>query len=115
MKPNLSWQIGLWALLLAAVSLWGCATHSIDWDSRIGSYTYDQAVLELGPPDKAAELTDGTLVGEWLIYRGRPGYSHRIYTYRSVWDTYDPPLPDRFIRLTFSPDGQLQTWRNVVK
>ncbi len=40
-------------------------TPKADWDSRIGTYTYQDAVAELGPPDKEAELPDGTLVAEW--------------------------------------------------
>lgn len=58
---------GWMALTICVVMLMGCATTpKIDWDSRVGHYTYDQAVLELGPPDKAAELSDGTLVAEWF-------------------------------------------------
>jgi hypothetical protein len=115
MKSNASGRLGGMALLLLLLCFLGCATGRIDWNSRIGGYSYDQAVLELGPPDKAAQLTDGTVVGEWLMYRGRAGYTQRVYSYRHVWDTYDPPLPDRFVRLTFGPDGMLQQWRNVAK
>ena len=53
----------------------GCASTKIDWNSRIGNYTYDQAVLELGPPDKYAKLTDGTVVAEWMTRRGYSGGS----------------------------------------
>jgi hypothetical protein len=104
----------------------GCATYKIDWNARIGNYTYDQAVTELGPPDKSAKLSDGTLVAEWMTQRGyargsvgpaygygSPYYYHYpppLYHYY-----YDPPSPDYFIRLTFAPDGNLRSWRRVAR
>ena len=37
--------------LVAAVLLAGCATTKlVDWNSRIGAYTFDQAITELRPP-----------------------------------------------------------------
>jgi hypothetical protein len=42
--------------LMACVGLvlWltGCASMRVDWGTRIGHYTYDQAVTDMGPPDK---------------------------------------------------------------
>ena len=61
-KPivNISWFTIL-ALVVAFIA--GCATTKpIDWNSRVGSYTFDQAVTELGPPDKQAALSDGKIV-----------------------------------------------------
>ncbi len=58
-------------VLLAALAV-GCATSKIDWAGRVGTYTFDQAVLDLGPPDKQAKLTDGTVVAEWLTRRLPP-------------------------------------------
>ena len=53
------------ALLLALLALTGCATRNkIDWSARVGNYTFDQTVLELGPPDKQTKLSDGTVVAE---------------------------------------------------
>jgi hypothetical protein len=60
---------GKWlAITLAALVLAGCVTQKIDWSARVGNYTYDQAVMELGPPDKSAKLTDGTVVADWLTH-----------------------------------------------
>ena len=57
-------------LVLAVVFFAGCATTKpIDWNSRIGSYTFDQAVSELGPPDKQAKLSDGKTVAQWITHR----------------------------------------------
>lgn len=108
--------------------LWGgCASTKIDWDSRLGLYTYDQAVVELGPPDKSATLSDGTVVAEWLTRRGTGGgyadiyygaprpypYWHGYY-YPPVY-YYDPPTPAYFIRLVFGADGRLTEWRRVAR
>ncbi|MEW6158303.1 MAG: hypothetical protein AB1813_12775 [Verrucomicrobiota bacterium] len=109
-------------LLGAILILVGCATNKIDWNSRVGTYTFDQAVLELGPPDKIATLTDGTKVAEWLTSRG---YSHgMVHSFGSPY-YYSPfahhhyysetPSPDYFVRLTFDPEGRLTAWKKVSK
>jgi hypothetical protein len=97
----------------------GCAGPRIDWEPRIGNYTYDQAVLELGPPDKAAHLTDGTLVADWFT-RGRAGpqlsfglgtgfYGRRSAV--SVGQSIGTSPPPQYLRLTFDPQGMLISWR----
>ena len=108
------------------VLLSGCASTKIDWNSRIGNYTHDQAVIELGPPDKEAKLTDGTIVAEWLTRRGYAGgsvgfmygYGYPYYGYPHFYTPYymaEAPSPDYFIRLTFGSDGKLQAYRRVVR
>jgi len=52
----------------AALFIAGCATHGADWNSRVGVFTCDQAIKELGPPDKQAKLTDGQTVDEWVSH-----------------------------------------------
>ncbi len=48
----------------------GCkTTPPVDWQARVGTYTYDQAVTELGPPDRQATLTDGQTVAKWVSHR----------------------------------------------
>jgi len=50
-----------------AVLVVGCsATSKVDWNRRVGLYTYDRAILELGPPDKQASLSNGQTVAEWI-------------------------------------------------
>jgi hypothetical protein len=113
--------VGLIALIAA-----GCATHKINWASRVGDYTHDQAILELGPPDKQSTLTDGRVVAEWLITRGRAafypgvsglyGYPGRAGYYGAFYPTYvGPGTPDYFLRLTFSPDGKLAAWKKFAR
>jgi hypothetical protein len=114
-------KLGLCVLLV------GCASTKIDWNSRIGNYTYDQAVTELGPPDKYAKLTDGAVVAEWMTRRGYSGgsvglmygygYPYRGYPYHLYPPYYlaEPPSPDYFLRLTFGPDGKLQANKRVAR
>ncbi len=123
--PN-RWRAGWAALLLFAVALAvGCATHRIDWDARVGTYSHDDAVREYGPPDKSATLSDGSVVADWLTGRGG---MQTATAYGGAWNarhrygwggpTYvvmDPPTPDRFLRLTFDPQGKLASWRRVYQ
>ena len=110
------------AALLLALLLGGCATRKVDWASRVGSYTFDQAIAEFGPPDKQAKLTDGTLVADWLTRRGYHqfyaaggyyGSAYRHWQYSPAYvDTYSP---DYFLRLTFGADGRLKAWKKVAR
>jgi len=115
----------LWFLLLVGLLGGGCVTPRIDWAARVGHYTYDQAVINLGPPDKYAGLTDGTIVAEWLTHRGY------VTTYGSFgsWGYgpygYGPPYPgslaytgvspDYYLRLVFGPDGKLRAWKRFAR
>jgi hypothetical protein len=115
-------------LTFSVALLWvGCASTKIDWNSRLGIYTFDQAVIELGPPDKAATLSDGTVVAEWMTRRGTAGgYSDiyygaprpypywRGYYYPPTY-YYDPPTPSYFLRLVFDADGRLTEWRRLAR
>ena len=102
-----------------SVMLWlaGCASNKVDWAGRVGHYSYDQAVAEMGPPDKEAKLGDGSIVAEWLTGRGT------TYIY-GTGDPYWPhgggtataqTTPNRFMRLTFGANGQLADWKRVYK
>ena len=83
-----------WAQLLVIFAvgslLIGCASMRVDWAGRVGNFSHDQAVLELGPPDKSATLKDGTVVAEWLSRRGY-SYNYSQYGY-SPW-YYGPFYP----------------------
>jgi hypothetical protein len=95
--------ISLFSLCILAA----CATNKINWSSRIGTYTYDDAILELGVPDRSATLTDGTTVCEWLQYRGQ-GIGTVHYYPGSRIGTYDvSQFPDSYLRLLFGPDKKL--------
>lgn len=101
----------------------GCATQ-IDWKSRVGSYTYDDAIKELGPPDKVAVTSDQVTVAEWLMHHGS---TYGTYTdwgpsgyrgYRGGFGTVDiTTAPSRFLRLTFgpAPESRLQSSKEYYR
>lgn len=111
--------------VIALCAFWvtGCTASKVNWDSRIGNLTYDQAIVEMGPPDRSANLSDGRTVAEWLTFRGRTGgrhYPSSFYapyygSYSPTWYHSEPSFPDQFVRLTFSPEGRLENWKKVAK
>jgi hypothetical protein len=52
-------------ITLMAFLLAGCATP-INWQARVGVYTYDQAVTDYGPPMAFATLSDHSTVTYFL-------------------------------------------------
>ena len=107
-----------------ALLLVGCATTpTVNWSARIGNYTHDQAVTELGPPERESILTDGTTVCEWLTQRGSthvfipPSYGYYApYGYGTFAPTHADVMtsPDWFLRLTFGKDGRLAEWKKIA-
>lgn len=101
------------SVVLVALLLVACASKKIDWGTRVDSYTYDQAVVELGPPDKAAKLSDGTTIAEW--YERRSGPSIGLGTGVGVGPVgvgIGVPISGggvRVLRLTFNADGVLRS------
>ena len=119
---SIPWQ--RWILPLLLFGLVGCAGPRIDWAARVGSYTLDQAIMDYGPPDKQAKLTDGTTVSEWMIRRGgySPvctgfGYDYPFWTYSGPWypSYIDSYTPSHFLRLVFAPDGRMKSWKKFAK
>ena len=112
MKMNLSVPL----LALAALLLAGCATHRVDWNTRVGGFTYDQAVVELGPPDKTAKLTDGQTVAEWVSRYSSPGMvsvGGGFYPGPagvSVMQS-SPSYYESHLRLTFGTNNVLAGWK----
>lgn len=104
-------------------ALWaGCAsTPKADWDSRVGNFSYDQAVLELGPPLATTKLTDGTTVAEWLTgreARSRVGFGvgtgfHTGGVGVGVGQSISPPPREEYLRLIFRADGMLKSWSRI--
>lgn len=116
--------------LLAAVVLVafcnGCATQpKVDWNTRIGNYTYNQAVMELGVPDKFQKLSDNTVVAEWAMAHYSPDYVTYGY-YGGYWGHgwaspgmgYGYPAGSdytRWLRLVFGPDGRLTMFKKYER
>jgi hypothetical protein len=114
--------LGLACVVLLVLAPAGCSTPKINWAERVGTYTYDQAVLDFGPPDHSATLTDKTVVAEWLTARGLShgyggvGSGYGPWGYGSGWQAYTvTPGLEYYLRLTFGPDGRLAAWKKVTK
>lgn len=110
-------------MALTALFVAGCATSRVDWNSRIGGYTYDDAVEELGPPDKTTQLSDGSTVAEWLTRRGyiytSAPYQGFYYPYGygpffyHRFDAY--AVPSSYLRLAFDAEHRLKTWKRFAR
>jgi hypothetical protein len=117
-----AWLVSRWLVrsycLILACGFFGCATTKVDWNSRVGKVTYDEIVVDMGPPDKQAKLQDGTCVAEWLTRRSSHVayvggfYGPGCYYYPPYYPAYtDYYSPDYYLRLVFDPEGRLQSWK----
>ena len=119
MKTNLAAKFSLLAILFLAVAfIVGCkTTPPIDWNSRVGNYTFDQAVSEFGPPDRQAKLSDGKTVAEWITQRGggtSVGFGTGFYNRGvgvGVGESVGSGYPDHVLKLTFGTDNKLVFWQ----
>jgi hypothetical protein len=119
MKPS-------WALLIVTVFLAGsCASgtkgtvNDIDWGGRIGTYTYEEALAELGEPSMIGESNEGK-IAEWVLRQspafsfgfgfGGGSYGHHSGTGGGVGATVSPPPSGEYLRLRFDQDGKLVEW-----
>lgn len=91
-----------------------CATPEINWDSRLGTYRFDQAVKEYELPAKMHRLTDGRKALEWYLGSGQrvapvkcagPGYESGIGVSQTGQQYYELNL-----HLTFTTNDILSTW-----
>jgi hypothetical protein len=116
------------SILLASLTVMlGCASHpkpnfSADWTSRIGVYTYDQAVAELGRPVVSGESSEGK-TAEWTIQRsagvtfgvgvGQGFYGPHSAVGVGTGTSFTPPPSGEYLRLQFDKDGKLKEWSKV--
>jgi hypothetical protein len=118
MKINPAAKFSLLAVLFfAAAFIIGCdTTPPIDWNSRVSAYTFDQAVTDLGPPDRQAKLSDGKTVAEWITQRsGGTGLSVGTGFYTGgvgvgVGQSLGSGYPDHVLKLVFGTDNKLASW-----
>ena len=94
----------------------------IDWGSRIGTYTYEEALAELGEPNVTGETSEGK-IAEWVL-RQSPmvsfgfgfdtgGHGHHTSTGVGVGTSVSPPPSGEYLRLRFDKDGKLAEWTQV--
>ena len=93
-----------------------CASTKVDWPGRVGNFTYDQAITELGPPDKQATLSDGRTVATWITgYTGGTSIGFGVGSYGShsavgVGHSVGSGGREKILQLTFDRDGKLTEW-----
>jgi len=89
---------------------------NIDWGNRIGTYTYEEALAELGEPNVVGETSEG-MIAEWVLRRspmvsfsfgfGGAGYGHHSSTGVGVGTSVSPPPSGEYLQLRFDMDGKL--------
>ena len=107
---KLSWLSLIVLALLAGACVSGPKANikDIDWGKRIGTYTYEEALAELGEPNVLTETNEGA-IAEWMLRRsptvsfsfgvGGPGVG--------VGTSVSPPPSGEYLRLRFDKDGKL--------
>ena len=117
MKMNLSVKFSLPVVLALAVAfLTSCATRPpIDWDSRVGHYTYAQALTELGTPDRQARLSDGKVVSKWFVQppvapQFNSGMSYYGNNGFGANQNIGAGFNGQMLKLTFDTNGTLMAW-----
>ncbi len=111
-----------WFLLFAmATIIAGCATQHVNWQTRVGNYSYDDAVRAYGPPDKHEQLSDGSIMADWVVREGHSVVTPQPYlmgpnnmgpaapAYSSTY------VPTYYMRLVFGPDKQLKEYKNYYR
>lgn len=100
-------------LFLAIVFITGCATAPpVDWNSRVGHYTYAQAHNELGPPNRQVRLSSGATEFKWFLqpYGGTGVPNNSMNNGFGVGQNISPGFGDRYLQLTFDAKGVLTDW-----
>ena len=122
LRATQAWALAGFLLAVLAILDAGCAsTPKPDWNERIGNYTFDDAVREMGPPSSSTKLQDGSTVAEWFLKYGPQmsfGFGTGMYGPGggvSVGQTIAPPPRSHFLRLTFGTDGKLQHWEKFER
>ena len=114
------------AALVMAAFVNGCATQpKINWNARIGNYTYNQAAKDLGVPDRYQKLSDNSIVAEWAwgyytpeyaAYAYPGGYWGRGWSWAGMGYGYPiGPEYSSWLRLVFGPDGKLTMFKKYYR
>jgi hypothetical protein len=122
MQSNLPVRSLIVCLFGCLLGISACTTKpKVDWNSRIGSYSYDQAVIDMGPPDRLTEISDGRKVGDWVTgTKSTPRFSFGVGSYGGSGGvgvgagTGGDPI-QKILRLTFDKHGNLVQWENTQR
>ena len=113
--------------VIALLLCFGCASRpkidpNINWSERIGNYTFDQALAELGRPAVVAESAQGRSA-DWIVKRspnvsfgfgvGGGSYGSHVGTGVGVGTSISPPPHGEYLHLDFDPQGTLRGWSKV--
>jgi hypothetical protein len=121
---KLSWVLLTVMALLAGSCASGKKVTVTDnnWGNRIGTYTYGEALAELGEPNLISESSEGK-IAEWFLQQspafsfgfGFSGtsYSHHTAAGSGAGITVSPPPGGESLRLRFDQDGKLVEWTRV--
>ncbi len=96
----------------------GATSQQAAWSNRVGSLTYEQAVIELGPPNKTNSVTDGGLIAQWVTGRTTGNAFNAADDASGPFVGYHPTLsrlPSHVLALEFGPDHKLVQWAKVTR
>jgi hypothetical protein len=121
-------KLGKLFLILLILLVGSCASgprvtvEDSEWGARIGKYTYQEALSELGEPQLIGESSEGK-IAEWVLRQSVPfsigfgfgssGYGHHSSTGGGVGTSVSPPPSGEYLRLRFDRDGKLVEWTKV--
>ncbi len=100
--------------LLTALIVAGCATAQVNWDTRVGGFSYDDAVKELGQPNHRETLANGKTVAEWTsrypVGNTPPDLNNSYYSRSPSFGPSPLEYHESTLRLTFSTNNVLADW-----
>jgi hypothetical protein len=115
MKATVHLRLFVVSVLVALnCALSGCkSTTKVDWDNRVGSFTYDQAEKELGRPLLTTKLNEGGTIADW------PTGAHRVGVSGGYGSSAGMGMgqvgQSEFLRLTFDKNGVLKSWKQEFR
>jgi len=96
--------------------------ENVDWGSRLGTYTFQEALAELGQPDVIGQSAEG-MIAEWVLQQspgfsfgfgfGSGSYGHHSASGGGVGASVSPPPSGEYLHLRFDNDGKLVEWTKV--
>lgn len=122
----------LFGISLAVFVFAGCSSspksgklnpRNVNWSERVGTYTYDQALADLGKPVVIGESAEGK-TAEWSLKRSpRVSFGLGIGTGSfgshggvgvGTGTSISPPPSGENLQLKFDKDGKLKEWSRLT-